>query len=223
MKRFPLCPHALGHKSSLSLTMAAVSSSPLCAELHPFHETLEEQSQLLAALPKSPKWVRTMATLSSRNPSSAPAQSGPVPPHGAKFLRPPCPLQQDSVLAVHTVHQCRDISLWHSLHIFGQLIDRIGRPLPSRTSSGLHPRLLGMFTFFHVKLQICHPLQAALHDAHRGARIQAAMRPTTFSSLPVAHNNLFQYPWLPYGRIPVSLHGLVLIHKSMSQTEISPG
>ena len=130
-----------------------------------------------------------------------------------KFLRIPA-LQQDSVLAVILVHQCRDVSLWHSLHIFGQLIDRIGVHFPAELHLGLHLVAFGDSHIPHVVRKSRHPYMAALHDAYRGAHPGCYAAHHLFIS-PVAHNNLSLNTHAGYHMavFPVSMGGLVLIHE----------
>ena len=130
-----------------------------------------------------------------------------------KFLRIPA-LRQDGVLAVILVHQGRDISLWHSLHILGQLIDRVSVHFPAKLHLGLHLVAFGDSHIPHVVRKSCHPYMAALHNAYRGAH------PGCYAAhhlliAPVAHNNLSLNAHAGYhvAVFPVSVSGLVLIHE----------
>ena len=178
----------------ISLTMAAVFQSPSAPNPYPFSMR---------------RWIaRPGSCCSSPNPQvgddgvvillqqellKASLNLGLYRHMALKFLRIPA-LQQDSVLAVILVHQCRDVSLWHSLHIFGQLIDRIGVHFPAELHLGLHLVAFGDSHIPHVVRKSRHPYMAALHDAYRGAH------PGCYAA---HHLSSLQWPTITFLSIPM--------------------
>ena len=130
-----------------------------------------------------------------------------------KFLRIPA-FRQDGVLAVILVHQGCNIPLWHSLYIFGQLIDRVSVHFPAKLHLGLHLVAFGDSHIPHVVRKPCHPDMAALHDAHSSAH------PCGYAAhhlliAPVSHDHLplNAHACHHVAVFPVSVSGLVLIHE----------